>query len=112
MGISVPWLAGRADEELILLIAVHVNVPECSVPVVPDHGRISNQSGRHVGATAQQLCDKGYKPSGTSVITCLEDGLWSEPPVTCIKIGNAVDNYEFCKCTVCIVLKRCTFIYK
>lgn len=62
-------------------------IPECAEPVAPEYGSIT-YSGRHIGATAEQSCDEGYKLSGKAVITCLEDGLWSEPPVTCTKIGN------------------------
>ena len=72
---------------------------ECAIPVVPEHGKLVNQTGRYVGATASQLCDKGYKLSGSRIITCLEDGLWSEPPVTCIKIGNP--------CVYFLPSKRC-----
>ena len=57
--------------------------------MIPIHGTI-NFTGTKVGDIAEQSCDLGYELAGFKVITCLDDGLWSHPPVTCSFIGKAV----------------------
>ena len=56
--------------------------------MIPIHGTI-NFTGTKVGDIAEQSCDLGYELAGFKVITCLDDGLWSHPPVTCSLIGKA-----------------------
>ena len=55
-------------------------------PVIPN-GRVSSQTGTHVGATMQYSCDAAHfpvLPPEVFSITCLPGGKWSSKPLTCV----------------------------
>ena len=43
-------------------------------------------TGNSVEDTATYSCDAGYSLSGVDMVTCLDDGQWSDPPPTCVPI--------------------------
>ena len=75
----------------MLEITTVIFISDCPEPTKPLHGSISF-TGTDVGATAEQSCDTGYSMTGVSVITCLENELWSHGPVTCTPIGKILRN--------------------
>jgi len=40
-----------------------------------------------VGSNVQYVCDSGYEITGSSVLTCTEDGTWSDVPPTCTEVA-------------------------
>merc|ERR1711871_1911647 len=55
------------------------------VPPAPEHAKVSFNA-THAGSTAVYTCKQGYFMSGlsdSSVITCQDDGLWSDSPPSC-----------------------------
>ena len=57
----------------------------CAVLVDPEHGKVV-MTGNSVGNIAAYSCDDGYSLSGVDMVTCEDDGQWSDPPPTCVPI--------------------------
>ena len=51
-------------------------------------------TGNSVGDTATYSCDDGFALSGVEMVTCQDNGQWSDPPPICVA------NRE-CICTIC-----------
>ena len=41
-------------------------------------------TGNSVGDTTTYSCDDGFALSGEDMVTCQDDGKWSDPPPTCV----------------------------
>ena len=59
----------------------------------PEKGMVM-MTGNSVGDTSTYSCDDGFALSGVNMVTCQDDGQWSDPPPICVA------NRE-CICTIC-----------
>ena len=55
----------------------------CPDLVDPVNGTVM-MTGNSVGDTATYSCDDGFALSGVIMVTCQDDGQWSDPPPTCV----------------------------
>ena len=49
----------------------------------PENGMVM-MTGNSVGDTATYSCDDGFSLSGVDMVTCQDDGQWSDPPPICV----------------------------
>ena len=47
-------------------------------------------SGRLVGDTATYSCDGNFSVVGPQILTCGDDGMWSDSPPTCQILGMKI----------------------
>ena len=68
---------------------MHWNVSTAQCPPLynPAFGSVE-VSGHSVGDTATYDCGFGYKLTGETVLTCTDDGAWSNEPPTCISMHS------------------------
>ena len=43
-------------------------------------------TGNSVGDTATYSCNDGYSLSGVDMVTCQDNGQWSDPPPICVPV--------------------------
>ena len=51
--------------------------PRC--PLEIPNGEISDPCDNKMGESCNYICDEGFRPITTDIITCDEDGKWSLP---------------------------------
>ena len=49
----------------------------------PENGMVM-MTGNSVGDTVTYSCDDGFSLSGVDMVTCQDDGQWSDPPPICV----------------------------
>lgn len=55
-------------------------------------GKSLNDTATKVGTIVKVTCQTGYRLDGASVVTCVEDGQWSDE-TSCVYIGKSVSFY-------------------
>ena len=58
----------------------------CPILIDPANGRVS-VTGNSPGDTATYTCDSDYDLVGSRILTCGDDGMWSDTPPTCQGVG-------------------------
>ena len=58
----------------------------CPILIDPANGEVS-VTGNSPGDTATYTCDSDYDLVGPQILTCGDDGMWSDGPPTCLGVG-------------------------
>ena len=58
-------------------------------------------TGNSLGDTATYSCNNGYSLSGVNIVTCEDNGQWSDPPIcvpfhTCVIIHDSIVLHYIC----------------
>ena len=69
------------------IVSVPQSLALCPDLVDPVNGMVM-MTGNSVGDTATYSCNDGYSLSGVDMVTCEDDGEWSDPLPICVPVPH------------------------